>query len=92
MSRQQFKEAIADLDLSVTDGPTASKYFHKAVAHLRASESRNALAAWQKAEGLGLNRDALNRMEHELYESAKKEIDKIRVPAVTKSETLRKAG
>jgi tetratricopeptide (TPR) repeat protein len=92
MSQGQYKEAIADLDLSVTDGPTASKYFHKAVAHLRANESRNAIDAWQKAEGLGLNRDALNRMEHELYEKVKGEIEKIRGPSVTKSETLRKAG
>lgn len=92
MSREQYKEAISDLELAVTDGPTASKYFHKAVAHLRAGESRNAIEAWQKAERLGLNRDALNRMEHELYEKVKGEIEKIRGPAVTKSETLRKAG
>ena len=40
---------IDDLELSVTDGPTASKYFHKAVAHLRANQSRAASEAWEKA-------------------------------------------
>ncbi|HVT26803.1 MAG TPA: tetratricopeptide repeat protein [Lacipirellulaceae bacterium] len=92
MSRQQYKAAISDLELSVTDNPTASKYFHLAEAHLGAGEKREAVEAWEKAEGLGLNRDSLNRMEHDRYEQVKAEINKIRGPAVTKSDGLRKAG
>jgi tetratricopeptide (TPR) repeat protein len=92
MSRQQYKPAINDLELSVTDSPTASKYFHLAEAHLRARESRAAVEAWEKAENLGLTRDSLNRMEHDRYEKIKAEIDKIRGPAVTKSDRVRKAG
>ena len=75
----------------VTDSPTPSKYFHKVVAHLSAGENRAAVDAWQKAEGLGLTRDSLNRMEFDRYEKVKAEIDKIRGTAVTKAE-LRKAG
>jgi tetratricopeptide (TPR) repeat protein len=92
MSRKQYKEAIDDLELSVTDGPTASKYFHKAVAHLRANQSRAAVAAWEKAVGLGLSRDSLNRMEHELYEKVKIEIEKIPGTSVTKAQPVSKAG
>jgi tetratricopeptide (TPR) repeat protein/Flp pilus assembly protein TadD len=91
MSKGQFKEAIADLELSVTDSPTASKYFHLAQAHLGAKESRAAVEAWEKAEGLGLTRESLNRMEFDRYDKAKAEIEKIRGP-ITKSDTLRKAG
>lgn len=92
VSRQQFKEAIADLELSVTDSPTAAKYFHKAQAHLGARESRAAVEAWEKAEALGLSRESLNRMEYDNYEKAKGEIEKIRGPSVTKSDRFRKAS
>lgn len=92
MSRGQYKEAIADLELAVTDNATASKYFHLAQAHLGAKESRAAVEAWEKAEGLGLTRESLNRMEYDRYEKAKAEIEKIRGPSVTKSDRVRKAG
>jgi len=92
ISRGQYKEAVADLELSVTDNPTASKYFHLAQAHLGAKESRAAVDAWEKAEGLGLSRESLNRMEFDRFEKAKAQIDKIRGTSVTKSDRLGKAG
>jgi tetratricopeptide (TPR) repeat protein len=92
IARKEYKDAIHDLELSVTDNPTASKYFHKAQAHLMAGENGNAVEAWEKAEGLGLNRDAINLMEHELYEQLKTKIDQIRGASVTQSDGLRRAG
>jgi tetratricopeptide (TPR) repeat protein len=92
ISREQFREAVADLELAVTDNPTASKYFHLAQAHLGANESRAAVEAWEKAEGLSLTRESLNRMEYDRYEKVKAEIAKIRGPSVTKSDSIRKAG
>ena len=92
ISQKQYKQAIQDLELSVTDNPTASKYFHKAVAHLGANENRAALEAWQKAEALGLSREALNRMEFEQYDQMKAKVDQIRKPSVTQAEPARKAG
>jgi tetratricopeptide (TPR) repeat protein len=92
ISRGEYKLAIQDLDLSVMDSPTAAKYFHKAAAHLRAGENRAAVEAWQKAEGMGLSRESLNRLEYNLYEQVKGEIDKIRRPSVTRTDPLRKAG
>ena len=91
MARKQYKQAIGDLALSVTDNPTASKYFHKAQAHLAANENRAAVEAWQKAEALGLNRDALNRMEHDSYDQIKSKIDQLRGGSVSQNEP-RKAG
>jgi tetratricopeptide (TPR) repeat protein len=78
ISRRQYKEAVEDLELSVTDNPTASKYYHKALAHLLALENREAVDAWEKAEGLGLSRDSLNRMEYDQYDETKAKIDQIR--------------
>ncbi len=92
ISQKQYARAVNDLELSVTENPTASKYFHLAEAHLSAGERRAAVDAWEKAEGLGLTRDSLNRMEQDRYEKVKAEIEKIRGPAVTKSDSLRKAG
>jgi tetratricopeptide (TPR) repeat protein len=92
ISRDKYKEAISDLNFSVTDGPTASKYFHKAQAHMGANENSAAVDAWKKAEELGLNRDAINRMEHDLYEQLKSKIDQLQGKSVTQAEPLRKAG
>lgn len=92
ISQKQYKGAIEDLELAVTDGPTASKYYHKAVAHLKAEENRAAVDAWQKAETLGLARDVLNRMEFDQYEEMKIKIDQLRKPSVTRAEPARKAG
>jgi tetratricopeptide (TPR) repeat protein len=92
ISRDKYKEAINDLNLSVTDGPTASKYFHKAHAHLGANENSAALDAWKKAEELGLSRDSINRMEHDLYEQLKSKIEQLGGKSVTQAEPLRKAG
>jgi tetratricopeptide (TPR) repeat protein len=93
ISRGQYREAIEDLELSVTDNPTASKYFHKALAHLLAGENREAVEAWEKAEELGLSRESLNRMEYEKYDDTKVKIDQIRGGTpVTQSEPLRRAG
>lgn len=92
ISRKQYKEAISDLTLAVTDNPTASKYFHKAQAHLLAGDNRGAIEAWEKAEELGLNRDALNRMEFDHYEKMKTQIDQLRNASVTQAEPTRRAG
>jgi tetratricopeptide (TPR) repeat protein len=88
----RYKDAIRDLELSVTDNPTASKYFHKADAHLRAGENKNAVEAWEKAEALNLGRDSLNRMEFGRYEEMKTKIDQIRGSSVTQADGLRRAG
>jgi len=82
ISQKQYKPAIQDLELSVTENPTASKYFHKADAHLRAGENRAAIDAWTKAEALGLGRDSINRMEYDRYDQMKAEIEKLRKPQV----------
>jgi cellulose synthase operon protein C len=92
IARNQYKQALQDLELSLTDTPTASKYFHKAQAHLLAGENRAAIEAWDKAEELDLGRDSLNRMEHEAYEQIKAKVDQIRGAAVTQAEPRRRAG
>lgn len=92
IARKEYKQAINDLELSVTDNPTASKYFHKAQAHLMARENRAAVEAWEKAEALGLDRDALNLMELGLYEQLKTKIDQIRGAPVAVDDGLRRAG
>lgn len=88
----KFKEAVQDLELAVTDNPTASKYYHKARAHFLANEPSKAVEAWEKAESMGLNHEALNRMEFEQFDELKSKIDQLRKKSVTQAEPLRKAG
>jgi cellulose synthase operon protein C len=92
ISRGEYRKAIEDLELSVTDNPTAAKYFHKAQAHLLGRENREAVAAWEKAEELGLSPESLNRMEHEKYDETKAKIEQIRGASVTQTEPTRRAG
>jgi cellulose synthase operon protein C len=91
-SQKDYKGAIRDLELAVTDNPTASKYYHKAVAHLKDGQNQNAIKAWEKAVSLGLDRNALNRMEHEQYDEMKGKIDQLSKPSVTQAEPRAKAG
>jgi tetratricopeptide (TPR) repeat protein len=92
IARKQYKQAIHDLELAVTDSPTAAKYFHKAQAHLGAGENGAAVEAWEKAVELGLSRESLNRMEHDRYEELKAKIEQIRGASVTQAEPRRRAG
>lgn len=88
----KYKDAIHDLELAVTDNATASKYYHLAVAHFKANEPREAVEAWEKAEGMGLSKESLNRMEFDQYDDMKTKIDQIRKKSVTQAEPARKAG
>ena len=38
ISQKKYERAIRDLEMSVTDNPTASKYYHKALAHYLAND------------------------------------------------------
>lgn len=78
ISRKNYQQAIEDLEYSVTDNPTPSKYYHLAVAHLRAGENDLALESWKNAEALGDIRESLNRMEFDQFDTVKAEIDRLR--------------
>ncbi len=91
-AQKKYKEAVQDLELAVTDNPTSSKYYHKARAHFLDNEPSKAVEAWEKAESLGLNHEALNRMEFEQFDELKAKIDQLRKKSVTQAEPPRKAG
>jgi tetratricopeptide (TPR) repeat protein len=94
IQRKQYREAIDELKLSITDKPTGAKYFHMAVAHLGAGENRAALQAWDQAEAQGLTRDELNQLEHSRYDQVKAKIEQLRAgnSSVSQSEPVRRAG
>ncbi|MGL4511779.1 MAG: tetratricopeptide repeat protein [Lacipirellulaceae bacterium] len=71
----RYEDAISDLTLAVIDSPTASKHFHKALAQLGAGKSQDALASWEEATRLGLERDKLPPMERTRYDKAKGELE-----------------
>lgn len=74
----KYDLALQDLELCVTDNPTPGKFFHKAVAHLKANQNRQAVESWEKAEKLGLKREGLNRLEFPLFDEIKGKIDELR--------------
>jgi tetratricopeptide (TPR) repeat protein len=79
IAKGNYQQAIRDLDNSLTDNPTASKYFHKAVAHLGAGENTAAIKAWDDAHKQEKDvRSALNRMEFESYDRTKAKIEQLR--------------
>jgi cellulose synthase operon protein C len=92
ISQKNYKGAIADLELAVTDNPTPSKYYHKARAHFLAGENKAAVEAWEKGESIGLTRESVNRMELEQFDELKTKIDQLRKTSVTQAQPTRKAG
>ncbi len=74
---KRYAEAIAALELAVTDNPTPSKWFHKALAHFRAGQNEGAQAAWKKAEELGLDRAELGAVEREQFDEMQAELAKL---------------
>ena len=79
IAKGENQKAIDDLDNSLTENPTASKYFHKALAHLAAGQNSAALKAWDDAHKLENDvRSTLNRMEFESYDRTKPKIEQIR--------------
>ena len=78
LAQGRVDEAISDLELSVTDKPTAEKYFHLVEAYLAANRNEDAVLAWSEAEKLQLSPASLNGMQRPRYESTKEKIDGIR--------------
>lgn len=60
---KQYNAAIADLELSLIDNPTASKHFHKALAHMLSGDDESAAESLKEANTLGLTRDSLPEVE-----------------------------
>ena len=72
---KRYDDAIQDLELSLIDRPTASKYFHLAMALQLAGQNQEAAEAWQEAVELGLDRDSVNRLERERYDDLKNSLE-----------------
>ena len=70
----RYREAIKDMELSLTDNPTSSKYFHKARAHMLAGEANEASRAWEKGVDLGLNRESVALAEREQFDEMEAKI------------------
>ncbi|TWT85378.1 tetratricopeptide repeat protein [Posidoniimonas polymericola] len=78
MAMGQAEEAVADMDLAVTEGATASKYYHKARAHLLAGQTQQAVSAWDKAVDMDLDPNELGLVERDAYEKAKQQIERLK--------------
>jgi tetratricopeptide (TPR) repeat protein len=82
----KYDAAIEDLNYAVTADPSASKYYHLAVAQLGAGNNSKAIDAWQKAHELTKDvRSTLNRMEFDNYDKTKAKIDSLNDPKLTRT-------
>lgn len=77
IAAKQYEGAIDDLSLAVIDRPTATKYFHLAIAHLQAGQNQMAANAWKKAIDLGLTRESVSRLEKEQYDKIQAELESL---------------
>lgn len=75
IAAEDYTSAISDLELAVTDKPTASKYFHKAIAHLRAGQNDNAAKVWAKALDMGLKREDVSQLEKGMFDEVKQALE-----------------
>jgi tetratricopeptide (TPR) repeat protein len=67
MARGHADLAINELEAAVATGPTASRYFHLARAHLLQRDRTGALAALQKGKMLGLKPRSVHPLERAAY-------------------------
>lgn len=77
LGRGDYQRALDDMEYAVTDSPTASKYFHKAQAHMGLNQRSEAVRAWVKAEDLGLTAENVGRLEEEEYKQLATKIEDI---------------
>lgn len=77
LERDEFQAAVEDMEFSVTDSPTAGKYFHKAQAHMGMGQRSEALRAWNQAVDLGLTRESVGRLEYDSYDQLAAQIEQL---------------
>lgn len=77
ISQKRFEDAADDLELSLTENPTASKHFHMTVAFLGSSRNTDAMFHWDEALKLGLSRDTISPLEREQYDNTQEKIKEL---------------
>lgn len=70
----QYADAVEDLKLAVIDRPTASKYFHLAVALSKAGRTDQASESWKEALDRGLTRESVTRLEREQFDEIQQKL------------------
>ena len=75
LAAERYPEAVEDLTLAVIDKPSATKFFHKAVAHVMNGQMEEAIAAWERATELGLTREEVNQLERERFDQVKQQLE-----------------
>jgi tetratricopeptide (TPR) repeat protein len=74
MARGEPDKALEDLKAAIDDEPTASRYFHRAMAYHKKKDQQAAVAALRKAHELGLKVDQLQPLERPVYRTLVEEL------------------
>jgi tetratricopeptide (TPR) repeat protein len=72
MASKQFEQAVGDLEASLSEAQTADRYFNLAVAMHRQAKRTAAVAAFKKAQQLGLSAQHLHPTDQAEYEELRK--------------------
>lgn len=67
-AQDAVEQAIRDLELLVSQAPSATAYFHLAQAYVLGNRRRDAVTAWQRADAMGLKPNDLHPLERPAYE------------------------
>ena len=73
---EEPRKALDDLQEATDDGPSASKYFHLARAHLEQGDPIAARDALNKAKAFGLKVESLHPLEQHTYDDVVSKIAK----------------
>jgi tetratricopeptide (TPR) repeat protein len=74
ISRGDWKNALADLDVAISGQPMATRYFHQAHALRAAKQKDKAATALKKAHDMGLTEDELQPLERPAYRKLREEL------------------
>jgi len=70
----RWKEALEDLDLAISEEPTAVRYFHKALALVAGDQKEEAAKAFRQALDRGLSVDQLPPLERPAFRELQEEL------------------
>ncbi len=75
MKQGQPSDAVRDMEEAIAEAPTAYRYFHLAQAHFMAQNRTYAIAAFSRAQELGLNENAIDPLELSAYRQLKSQLE-----------------
>lgn len=73
--KEEYEQAVKDMEFVTSKNRTASSYFHLAMAYSQTHQKQKAILTWKRAVELGLSAQKVHPLEVPTYERLKRELE-----------------